>query len=327
MWTSSSLTLLLVLLTVTATSARLEVSDSGVVNFNDRLYKKHVIDDTTTRPFHLLLLFTAQDAKFSCDVCQRTYPEFLTLAQSYATHQPSSALPLYFGVLDYEHNKASFALHDFASAPHVVYISPTQLVQIDAKSRKSPFNDGQIFNLYSNGQTAEDMLLFLSERSGIRYPIQRSMMKTYLTLAVVLLLTLVLAGVVAFHWTYFLHKMRSKALWSLVSFMFYTLSVGGMVFCIIRDPPPFAVDRSGTMSFVHSGGRNQYVVEGLIIGLCNAVAALSVIALTQWAPKVKDPQTRTMAMAMCLLAFFALYRFVVRTYGRKNSWYQSYSWL
>lgn len=171
------------------------------------------------------------------------------------------------------------------------------------------------------------MLEFVTQKTGLDFTIERSMMPLLISLSVSLLLLLGLIYKFFQHTEFFLQKLRSKRLWMSISWLFYGLSVSGMVFCIIRDPPPFNVERSGRIQFFHPGGRQQFVVEGLIIGGCNVVAALSVILLTQRAPKIANPSLRMSVMMFAMTCFFFTYRFVVRSYAFKNQWYSSYSWL
>ena len=122
-------------------------------------------------------------------------------------------------------------------------------------------------------------------------------------------------------------NLRNRKLWLMVSVMFYTFSVSGMVFCIIRSPPPFSVDRSGRTKFFHPAGRQQFVVEGLIIGSCNVMAAFCVIGLTRVALRQTDEKRRSAMIVAFVVLFFFLYRTVVRSYTMKNGWYSRISWI
>lgn len=103
--------------------------------------------------------------------------------------------------------------------------------------------------------------------------------------------------------------------------LFYGLSVSGMVYCIIREPPAYTTERNGKIKFFHPQGRSQFVVEGLIIGAYDVAAAGFMILLSQWAIYVQRPALRYGAIAVCALGFVLMYREMIACYTFKNRWY------
>lgn len=106
--------------------------------------------------------------------------------------------------------------------------------------------------------------------------------------------------------------------------LFYGLSVSGMVYCIIREPPPYSMERNGKIKYFHPAGRQQFVFEGLIIGAYDVAAAGFVVLLTQWALYLQRPQLRVPALVICSLGFVYMYRSMIACYTFKNRWYSGW---
>jgi magnesium transporter 1 len=94
-----------------------------------------------------------------------------------------------------------------------------------------------------------------------------------------------------------------------------------MVYCIIRDPPPYSVERNGKIKFFHPQGRQQFVVEGLIVGGYDVTAAIFMILLSQWAIYLHKPYFRLPAIVLCFGGFFVMYKLMISCYMFKNRWY------
>lgn len=56
-------------------------------------------------------------------------------------------------------------------------------------------------------------------------------------------------------------------LWLAGSYLVFTTAVGGMVYCVIRAPPPFMVEKSYINLFEMNTSQEQYIAEGLIMGV------------------------------------------------------------
>lgn len=120
---------------------------------------------------------------------------------------------------------------------------------------------------------------------------------------------------------------QSKLVWGCVSLIFYTLSVSGMVYCVIRNAPFMSRDRAGNNVYFHSQGRQQYVVEGLIIGVSNCGVGLSAVVMAEYATKIKNTKLRSIAVLVCAITIVLCYQFVVHEYANKNGWYKQFSWI
>ncbi|KAE8896004.1 hypothetical protein PF005_g10048 [Phytophthora fragariae] len=297
----------------------------GVVPFTNELFARYAA--RPDRPYHLVLLFTATAAKYKCETCAQVAPEFETLGESYEAAKQvkvdtRDGLEVFFGVVDFVSNQEAFGMYEFTSAPHVVYVAPDR--SLDAGERvpkKANVEPQHLYNVYSQGKEAEAMAAFVKQRTGFDFVVQRSKTFLYVLLALALGSTAVTAKLVLTHLDLVLAKLRRKQLWMTVSLLFYGLSVSGMVYCIIRNPPPYSADRKGNIQYFHPQGRQQFVYEGLIVGGYDVAAAVFMILLSQWALYVRNPVVRYVSIVGCALGFFVMYRQMTDAYKFKNRWY------
>ncbi|POM79011.1 Dolichyl-diphosphooligosaccharide-protein glycotransferase [Phytophthora palmivora] len=297
----------------------------GVVPFTNELFARYAV--RPDRPYHLVLLFTATAAKYKCDTCAQVAPEFETLGESYEAAKQvkvdtRDGLEVFFGVVDFEANQEAFGMFEFTSAPHVVYVAPDRTIDAGERlPKKAKVEPQNLYNVYSQGKEAEAMATFVKQRTGFEFVIQRSKTFLYVLLVVALVSTAVTAKLVLDNLDFVLAKLRRKQLWMTVSLLFYGLSVSGMVYCIIRNPPPYTADRKGNIQYFHPQGRQQFVYEGLIVGGYDVAAAIFMILLSQWALYVRNPAVRYLSIVGCALGFVFMYRQMTDAYKFKNRWY------
>uniref|UniRef100_K3W587 Thioredoxin domain-containing protein n=1 Tax=Globisporangium ultimum (strain ATCC 200006 / CBS 805.95 / DAOM BR144) TaxID=431595 RepID=K3W587_GLOUD len=297
----------------------------GVVPLTTELYEKYVL--RPDRPYHLFLLFTAMADKYSCDVCKQIAPEYLVLGESYLSAKQvkvdtRDGLDVFFGIVDFDVNQQVFGIYGFTSAPHVVYIGPDRTEDTGKRSpSKVQLSDSDLYNVYSGGKKAESINAFVKQKTGFDFVIERSKAFLYAIIAVSLVVIVISGKIILSNLDVLLAKLRRKRLWMTVSLLFYGLSVSGMVYCIIREPPAFTTERNGKIKFFHPQGRSQFVVEGLIIGGYDVAAAGFMILLSQWAIYLQRPTLRYAAIAICALGFVFMYREMIACYTFKNRWY------
>lgn len=102
----------------------------------------------------------------------------------------------------------------------------------------------------------------------------------------------------------------------------YYIAVSGVLYDIIRGVPPFGFDpvKKRMIFFAQSSG-TQYVVEGLIIGGANVLAALSAVLLVRVVPKLANEQWRVGATVLCSMGVVGGFWFNLMQYTYKNPWY------
>ncbi|CAH0477947.1 unnamed protein product [Peronospora belbahrii] len=304
----------------------------GLVSFSNQLFEPFVV--RPERPYHLLLLFTTSES--NCAACKQVAIEFELLGQSYQgakqtvkaardnnNHDDTNDdVEIFFGLVKFETNQQAFGMFEMTSAPHIMYIGPDRSIDSGNKiSKKQIMELAKVYDIFTNGMEAENIAMFVKHQTGFEITIQRSKIHLYVVAILVLVATVLMAKLVLAHFDVVLTKLRRKQLWMTVSLLFYGLSVSGMVFCIIRNPPLFYVDRKGNALYFHPQGREQFVYEGLIIGAFDVGAALFLILLSQWAVYVRHPAVRYLAIVGCVLGFVVMYRLMTNAYKMKNPWY------
>lgn len=73
--------------------------------------------------------------------------------------------------------------------------------------------------------------------------------------------------------------------------------------------------------FFYPQSGNQFVVEGFVVGFLNLACSIALVAVAVYLPKIKDPQTRNIAMGAGIVAFILCFRSVRSLYIMKNQWY------
>ncbi|CEG46334.1 magnesium transporter protein 1-like [Plasmopara halstedii] len=298
---------------------------NGVISFTNEIYGRYAL--RPDRPYHLVLLFTVSGAKFKCDICKLVLPEFELLGLSYEAAKQikvdtRDGLEIFFGVVDYSANEDVFKRFDYTSAPHIVYVAPDRSFDAgEVMPKKFKVETQNFYNVHSQSSSADALALFVKQRTGFEIYVQRSKTTLYLFLVLALALAALIAKLVLAHLDLVLAKLRRKQLWMTVSLLFYGLSVSGMVYCIIRKPPPFASDRAGNIQYFHPQGRQQFIYEGLIVGGYDIAAAIFIILLSQWTLYLRNPIVRYLSIVGCTLGFVLMYRQMTSAYKFKNRWY------
>ncbi|KAF0722649.1 hypothetical protein Ae201684P_004532 [Aphanomyces euteiches] len=299
-------------------------SENGLISLTSEVY--HEFATGTDRPYHLFLLLTAMDEKYKCEICWIAAPEYEILAQSIATsgERAIDGLEIFFGVVDFDTNRQAFSMLGFTTAPQIVHLDPNLSVSNrgdDSLSAKIELPASQVFNIYTQGKSAESFLSFVRSKTGVQAEIVRSKVIAYITVGGSVLLFTLIVYAIATNFQAVLNRIRRKQLWLIISLLFYGLSVSGMVYCIVREPPPYLRERSGQITFFHRQGRQQYVAEGLIVGALDLTSAGCIIALSQVAVHVRSPILRYAALFACLGGFIISYKQMVLLYAYKNPWF------
>lgn len=98
------------------------------------------------------------------------------------------------------------------------------------------------------------------------------------------------------------------------------MGVSGSIFCIIRSAPPFGFTRQGTLSIFAPQGRDQFLVEGIIVALWTVGAGLSAYFALQ-STKLPIPLVRELLVLIFVTCFIVLGREIWMAYVQKTAWY------
>ncbi|KAJ1442975.1 hypothetical protein B484DRAFT_40166 [Ochromonadaceae sp. CCMP2298] len=100
----------------------------------------------------------------------------------------------------------------------------------------------------------------------------------------------------------------------------FSVGVSGSISCIIRSSPVYGLGRSGEVQIFSSGGRDQFVLEGVVVVLMTLGAALSA-HLTSRATYIKFPLVRHLLVLLSMAVCATLFTHIFQVYVIKTPWY------
>lgn len=113
---------------------------------------------------------------------------------------------------------------------------------------------------------------------------------------------------------------QSPSLWSMFSVIAFGVGVSGSIFCIIRSAPYFGYSRAGKMAIFAPQGRDQYLIEGIIVSSWTVGCGLC-FYLIQMSTKLRFPLLRHILVMLFLTAFVVLATEIWSAYVAKTAWY------
>jgi len=287
-----------------------------VVELNDGTYDFYMTE--TPRPYSVVVLFTANHPRYKCTVCKSTVSEFRVMASSYAMSLSGGMQgdEIFFVVVDIDSSRGVFEKYKFTTVPQLFVVPPSG-------SQEPPYqvNPKRSFMMDSQPD-AEKMAKFVQSQLGVHITITRSITKVVIMLIVLFGGLALLIKPVINRLDFFLGLIRKKVLWMFVSLGLYTTSISGMIYDIIRNPPPFFLNhQTGQIVFFHPQSNQQFVIEGFIIGFLNVGCAVALICLCTFMKRFKDSQNRSTFIGACFTTFVILLYSIISLYRVKNRWY------
>jgi hypothetical protein len=100
----------------------------------------------------------------------------------------------------------------------------------------------------------------------------------------------------------------------------FGVGVSGSIYCIIRSAPAFGYSRQGVLSIFAAQGREQFLLEGIIVALWTIGCAISYFMIYQFS-KLRFPLLRHVGILLGMSLFIVLALQVWTAYGTKTAWY------
>jgi hypothetical protein len=100
----------------------------------------------------------------------------------------------------------------------------------------------------------------------------------------------------------------------------FGVGVSGSIFCIIRSAPYFGYSRQGKLSIFAGQGRDQYLIEGVVISLLTVGCGLSAY-LMLLSTKLKFPLLRHVLVILFASVFVVFGIEIFKAYVSKTAWY------
>ncbi|KAI9683669.1 MAG: Oligosaccharide translocation protein rft1 [Trizodia sp. TS-e1964] len=211
------------------------------------------------RDYSVVVLLTAMEARFGCQLCREFQPEWDLLSRTWIRGDKAGASRLVFGTLDFADGKEAFQKLQLQTAPIVILFNPT----IGPNASK----DGKPIRLEFSGgpHSAEQVHAWLSRNlpEGPRPKVSRPINYTWLfAITTVALGALTLISVT---YPYLLPIIQNKNVWAAISLITILLFTSGHMFNHIRNVPYVSSDGHGGISYFANGFQTQFGLETQII--------------------------------------------------------------
>jgi len=287
-----------------------------VVTMSDGIYDFYMTE--TPRPYSVVVLFTANHARYGCTICKNMVSEFRVLAASYKQTLGSGMRgdEIFFAMVDIDSAKNTFGKFSLSEVPKLFVVPPSS-------EQEPPYeiNPKRQF-FFDSAPDADKMARFVNQQLGVKINITRSVLKALMSLCIFVLILVLSIKPIVNNSDYFLAILRKKAIWMVVSLGLYTTSISGMIYDIIRNPPPFYLNpQAGQIIFFHPESNQQFVVEGFFIGFLNVACAVALICLVSFVKWFKTTQNRSCFIGVCCVLFAVLFHSIIALYQTKNRWY------
>uniref|UniRef100_A0A7S3XXZ8 Thioredoxin domain-containing protein n=1 Tax=Heterosigma akashiwo TaxID=2829 RepID=A0A7S3XXZ8_HETAK len=287
-----------------------------VVELNDGNFDFYAAE--SPRPYHIVAFFTATHKRYGCNMCKSSLDAFKEAAASYKATLGDTMRgdEIFFIAVDIDSAKNTFQRFQFKTVPQVFVIPPSTagLPAYTADPSASFLPDAH--------PEAEKFARFVERQLGVKFQIVRSNTRALMTLFALLGAMVAAVRPILNRIDFFLRLVRKKAIWMVVCLGLYTTSISGMIYDIIRNPPPYYMNhQTGQINFFHPQSNQQFVAEGFIIGFLNVGAAIALILMVTQMKRFKDPQNKSTFVGICYAVFVILLYTIISLYRVKNRWY------
>lgn len=253
------------------------------------------------RNYTAVVLLTALQPQFGCQLCRAFAPEFDALARSSPNDDS-----LRFGVLDFADGQGTFQKLQLTTAPNVWLFPPG-----DAGHTK--------FDFTSNEVQAEEVAAWVSRHAGKDVRVRRPF--NYAKLAITAVL--VAGTAAAFRLAYPRLKvvLYSRYLWATASLLIILMCTGGHMFNTIRKTPYIASDGQGGISYIAGGFQNQFGFETQMVAAIYAVLSFATVHLAIMVPRIRDTTRQSIAVWVWSLVILCLFSYLLQVFKTKNGSY------
>ncbi|MCJ1389790.1 oligosaccharyl transferase subunit ost3/OST6 [Xylographa bjoerkii] len=285
---------------------------SSPVKLNDASYEELT---TAPRDYSAVVLLTAVEAHFGCQLCREFQPEWNIVGKSWTKGDRQGATRTLFGTLDFADGKNTFQKLMLQTAPVILLFPPT--TGHGAKADAQPIR----YDFTTGPQTAEQIYPWIARHlpEGPQPPIYRPF--NYLRLIAV---TTILLGVISFlsiAAPYLLPLIQNRNLWAAISLIIILLFTSGHMFNHIRKVPYVTPDGKGGVQYFVGGFSNQLGLETQIIAAMYGILSFATIALAVKVPRMTSSSQQQVMVFVWGAVMFGMYGFLMRVFKIKNGGY------
>jgi len=286
-------------------------ASSTPIDIDDQGY-----DQLTSAPrdYSTVVLLTALDAKFGCQLCKNFHPEWDIIAKSWHKGDKKGKGRTLFTTLDFSNGRATFMKHQLQTAPVLLLYLPT--VGPNAKVDAAPLRYD-----FSGDVTAEQIYAWITRQlpSDVQPPLVRPVNYTRIVVAITSLLGIITFATVAY--PYVLPVIQNRNLWAAISLIAVLLFTSGHMFNHIRKVPYVSGDGRGGITYFAGGFSNQFGMETQIVAAMYAVLSFATIALALKVPRMQDPKAQQIAVFIWGGVILGMYSFLLSVFKVKNGSY------
>ncbi|MCJ1273401.1 oligosaccharyl transferase subunit ost3/OST6 [Puttea exsequens] len=272
----------------------------------------------TPRNHSVLVLLTALDARFGCQLCRDFQPEWDLLGKSWAKGDRDGLSQTLLGTLDFLDGKATFQKLMLQTAPIFLLFPPTNgpNARPDGQSIRYDFTAGP--------QTAENVIIWLSRYlpEGPKPTITRPL--NYFRIVTTTTIVLGAISFLSVAHPYVVPVIQNRNLWAGISLITILLFTSGHMFNHIRKVPYVAGDGKGGISYFAGGFSNQFGMETQIVAAMYGTLAFATIALALKVPRMSDPKMQQLAVFVWGGVMLGMYSFLMSVFRIKNGGYPFY---
>ncbi|KAI9805304.1 MAG: oligosaccharyl transferase subunit ost3/OST6 [Piccolia ochrophora] len=285
---------------------------SAPLKLTDALY-----DDLIAPPrdYSVILLFTALETRFGCQLCRDTQPEWELMSRSWVKGDRAGDSRVIFSTIDFTDGKNTFQKFMLQTAPVMMYFPPTSgaHAKLDAQPIRLDFGNGP--------KSAEDINAWISRQlpEGPRPRVVRPV--NYIRIVAVTTIVLGLITLFAVASPYILPVIQNRNVWAAFSLISILLFTSGHMFNHIRKVPYVSGDGKGGISYFAGGFTTQFGLETQIVAAIYGVLSFTAIALAVKVPRIADPKQQQVAVWVGGAVMLAMYSFLLGTFRTKNSGY------
>jgi hypothetical protein len=291
-------------------------SGGPLVALSDRNFSKFIND--RPRDYYAVVVLTATDPQYKCSVCVKAKGNLEDVAKLYVSQYNISEVPanqrVVFFKAEVDDARNIFTELRVETVPRTFVFPPA-----DTKSKKVPMQEyeiegrGFLEGLSSSVETVNNV-------TGVKIQILQHPFLFLFAAAVFAVLLSLFVSAAAYDVTGSLLWYQTPKLWVIISIICFGVGVSGCIFCIIRGAPPFGFGREGTLSIFAPQGRDQYLIEGIIVALWTVGAGLAAYFAAQ-STKIPVPLLREVLVLAFVTCFIVLGVQIWTAYVSKTAWY------
>eukprot|EP01112_Ceratiomyxa_fruticulosa_P021716 TRINITY_DN774_c0_g1_i1.p1 TRINITY_DN774_c0_g1~~TRINITY_DN774_c0_g1_i1.p1 ORF type:complete len:348 (-),score=50.94 TRINITY_DN774_c0_g1_i1:41-1084(-) len=275
-------------------------SSQLVIDLDSQQFTKYVEDGA--RNYSVLVLFTANNPKYRCSVCPGITSEFMSFANSYLMYFDSDfnsekflSNPIFIGKLEPDSGMEVFQTMKFTTVPHVLLVPPS------TSTAKTVFKSEWFMK--SGDFSDKGISDFIESKAGLKVPIYQSPIVKYGPYAAAIVGLYMIGRLVRAIY----RRLYDGIVYFVGTLIVYFISMAGIVFNFIRNPPLYDVNpRDGRLHLVMNGARNQYVVEGIIAATIIVTSGLVFVSFSKVVPQTTGWRQTVVFILISVFFIFSL---------------------